>query len=303
MMTKDEIKSMIAETIQTNNKKAITAQSLANVLTTMAENSGEGGGGLKFSEERTLYGINEEVLTDEQKVYNAETYRKMVDGEAVTINFGGMILNPCCVNEEDGFVGFEVSMTSDTFTIKILINLRSDGSVELLADYGVGDSLIIEYGNAESAKAAFAQPDFMYKDICIFPLGSGFCHCTVVSFIASDRVVLSCPLPTQNLMLIYNTETGEITDELVIDTVNVVGMVYINVSETNSFYSDTNKSAVSTEYGHEVFYAKDKDNSEFRYQSISTEQVLGEYLKITIYRNNTFETWQINADGTSTLTT
>lgn len=48
MMTKDEIKAMIAETIKSNNKKAITAQSLANVLTAMTENSGEGGSGLKY---------------------------------------------------------------------------------------------------------------------------------------------------------------------------------------------------------------------------------------------------------------
>ena len=74
-MNKEEMKTMIAETIMPNNKKAITAQSLANVLTTMAENSGEGGG------DALVYCIldgGDMELTPEQKAHNAESFKKLI---------------------------------------------------------------------------------------------------------------------------------------------------------------------------------------------------------------------------------
>lgn len=73
-MNKEEMKTMIAETIMPNNKKAITAQSLANVLTTMAENSGEGGGdALVYC---AVDGEDME-LTPEQKAHNAESFKRL----------------------------------------------------------------------------------------------------------------------------------------------------------------------------------------------------------------------------------
>lgn len=302
MMTKDEIKAMIAETIQTNNKKAITAQSLANVLTTMAENSGEGGGGLKFSEERTLYGINEEVLTDEQKAYNAETYKKISNGEAVTINMGGYILPPTVSSSTDDFIGFTMMMKSDESNIYFLVKLQNDGSVEVSYNLDMGGSKIIFYGDPESAKAVFADPMFFYKRIKILYL-IVLIDVSAISVPVTTDGITTCALSFQHdgneTVITYNVDTGEIISE---ETSFGTLTVYIDVSDTESVRASYNKDAVSDKYTYKNLCVV-HTNFNVVYNALQTSKIDNNYIQVVIYRNSTFETWKINADGTSTLVT
>ena len=300
-MNKEEIKTMIAETIMPNNKKAITAQSLANVLTTMAENSGEGGG-LKYSEERTLYGVNEEVLTDEQKAYNAETYSKMWSGEAVTINVGGVILTPYFATEDDGFVRFEISLDSDGIKVQVIIKLFSDGSVEVSYTFGAEDALVITYGDAESAKAVFADPMFFYKRIVLFNfilLIDLNIKTLPITTAGKTTCIVGAQIEGNLWVLQYDVDTGEIIDEEnQYDTLEV----YINVPNTEANYASYNRDAVSGKVTYTNLCVKDSDNSRIVYSPLYSTKTTNSNIEVAIYRNGALETWRINADGTSTLT-
>lgn len=158
MMTKDEIKAMIAETIKPNNKKAITAQSLANVLTAITNNSGDGGAGLKYSEERMLYGIDGE-LTDEQRAYNVETYNKAMAGEPISANINGALLE-AMTSEGVWFVYVDFFGPVLLFTE---FSLLPDGSVEVTDAVNFA---IIDLDNLVQAKSDIAYMISTY----------GFCY-------------------------------------------------------------------------------------------------------------------------------
>ena len=76
-MNKTEIHSLIEETIRPNNKKAIGAQALANVLSEMVTAMGEGGAGVL----RVWVPI-EDDFTEEQLAENVAAYNKIVNGGA-----------------------------------------------------------------------------------------------------------------------------------------------------------------------------------------------------------------------------
>lgn len=85
-MTKEEIIAAIAETIAPNNIKAITAESLANILTEIVNASGESGGG---SGPLTVY-IGQVDLetgaisqTAEQKAHNADVFKAVKSADAM----------------------------------------------------------------------------------------------------------------------------------------------------------------------------------------------------------------------------
>lgn len=256
------------------------------------------GGGLKYSEERTLYGINEEVLTDEQKAYNAETYSKMWGGEAVTINVGGVILTPYFATEDDGFVRFEISLDK----VQVIIKLRSDGSVEVSYTYGSDDSLVIEYGNAESAKAVFADHMFFYKRIVLWNL---------VFFI--DLHIKSLPITTDGktvcmlgyeyegteVIMVYDVDTGEILEEA---TTSDTLKVYIDVSNTEDLNASYNRDAVSGQNTYKNLVVGDNYSLRAVYYPLYSYKTDNSNIEVVIYRNGAFQRWIINADGTSTLT-
>lgn len=302
-MNREELHTLIAQTVRPNNKKQINAESLANLFYEMVDATPEGGGGLKYSEERTLYGVNEEVLTDEQKAYNAETYSKMWSGEAVTINVGGIILTPLFSTTEDEYVRFEVSLDFDGIKVQVIIKLRSDGSVEVSNTYGTDDSLVIEYGNAESAKAVFADPMFFYKRI-------------VLSYVLTlvDLNVKSLPITTDGktdcvlgyqfdgteYLLTYDVDTGEIIAE---EALSNTLRVYVSVTNNDSVRASYNRDAVSGQNTYKNLVVEENDNSSVTYNPLYSKKIANEYIEVAIYRNGALQTWRINADGTSTLTT
>ena len=298
-MNKEEIKTMIAQTIMPNNKKAITAQSLANVLTTMADNSG--GGGLKYSEERTLYGVEEEEMTDEQKAYNAETYSKMWGGEAVTINVSGVILTPYFATEDDGFVWFEISLYADGIKVQFIIKLFSDGSVEVSGTFGAEDALMIVYGDPESAKAVFADPTFFYKRIVLFyflTLVDLHIKTVPITVDGKTRCMLGFTSEGTEVIMTYDVDTGEILEE---ETTSDTLKVYINVSNTEAFNASYNRDAVSGQNTYKNLVVGDNYSVRAVYYPLYSYKTDNSNIEVEIYRNGAFQIWRINADGTSTL--
>lgn len=86
-------------------------------------------GGLKHSEERTLYNSYEgEELTEEQKAYNLETYNKILEGYPITINYMGIFLVMSGITPDMGiYLSTVVVIPSGMFPILFILN--NDGSV------------------------------------------------------------------------------------------------------------------------------------------------------------------------------
>lgn len=82
-MTKAEVKEAILATIKSNGKKAITADSLANLLIEILENGG-GGNGVPRVWINSIEGDGVE-LTPEQLAENADTYKAIVNGAATFV--------------------------------------------------------------------------------------------------------------------------------------------------------------------------------------------------------------------------
>lgn len=78
-------------------------------LLDIVEQGGAGGGGLKYSVERTVYpnkiifdGYEEEEITDEERAYNAETYTKSWNDGNVVVSIGGGFLSYTLGSNTDG---------------------------------------------------------------------------------------------------------------------------------------------------------------------------------------------------------
>jgi hypothetical protein len=299
-MNREELHTLIAQTVRPNNKKQINAESLANLFSEMVDATPEGGGGLKYSEERTLYGINEEVLTDEQKAYNAETYSKMWREEAVTINVGGIFLPPLVSTTE--YVRFGASLDFDGIIVQVIIKLYSDGSVEVSHIDRPGDALVIIYGDPESAKGVFADPMFFYKRIVL-----------VYSLTIVDLHIKSLPITTDGKtdcmlgyqfdgaehLLTYDVDTGEIIEE---ETLYDTLKVYIDVSNTEDRNASYNRDAVSVQNTYKNIVVEDNYSIGAVYYPLYSYKTDNINIEVVIYRNGAFQRWRINADGTSTLT-
>lgn len=301
-MNREELHTLIAQTVRPNNKKQINAESLANLFSEMVDATPEGGGGLKYSEERTLYGVEKEVLTDEQKAYNAETYSKMWGGEAVTINVDGIFLTPRFFTIEDEYVRFEVSFDLEGFKVQVIIKLRSDGSVEVSETFSTGDSLVIEYGNAESAKAVFNDPMFFYKRIVLFYfLTFVDLHIKSVPITTDGKTdcVLGYQLEGTEYLLTYDVDTGEIIAE---EALSNTLRVYVGVTDKDSVRATYNRDAVSGQTAYGNLVVGENNSQSITYSPLYSKKIANEYIEVAIYRNGVLQTWRINADGTSTLT-
>lgn len=265
--------------------------------------SGEaGGGGLKYSEERTLYGVEEEEMTDEQKAYNAETYSKMWSGEAVTINVGGLLLTPYFAHEDVGFVRLKISFDADGIKVQVIIKLFSDGNVEVSDTFGAEDALVITYGDPESAKAVFADPMFYYKRIVLLEflvLADLNIKTLPLTTAGKTTCILGAQLEGALWLLTYDVNTGEIIkEEAAYDTLEV----YIKVSNTEANYASYNRDAVSGKVTYTNLCVRDNYNSSVVYNPLYSTKTTNEYIEVAIYRDGALEKWRINADGTSTLT-
>lgn len=99
-------------------------------------------GGLKHSEERTLYVSYEgEELTEEQKAYNAETYNKISEGHTVTINYGGMFLT---------ISGIFPSDKGDSIILSIIVGVPNAVMPVIFMLYADGTASIYEAGGEDT---------------------------------------------------------------------------------------------------------------------------------------------------------
>lgn len=104
-----------------------TGQEIDNLLTQVQE--GGSSGGLKYSEERTLYVYD---LTDEQKAYNAETYNKLInEGGAITINYYGVMLTHSGTEDSGEGAYLSVTMAIPEAVFPVIFILHNDGTVSI----------------------------------------------------------------------------------------------------------------------------------------------------------------------------
>lgn len=101
---------------------------------------GNGGTGLKYSEERTVYLTKTNIvvdetleITEEEREYNIETFNKMWDDHRVFITWSGMYFNPIQASKGDiyGDATFQVVAEIDGVLVTCSIKLDTNGDAAL----------------------------------------------------------------------------------------------------------------------------------------------------------------------------
>lgn len=103
---------------------------------------GNGGTGLKYSEERTVYLTKASIavdetfeITEEEREYNIETFNKMWDDHRVFITWSGMYFNPIQANKGDiyGDATFQVvaEIHGVLTSCSIKVDTNGDAALEL----------------------------------------------------------------------------------------------------------------------------------------------------------------------------
>lgn len=160
----DDVKLTIDANIRENGNEDITGGVLNLVLTDVIEaaevelvqldnrvsvleqnggGSGGGGGGGECVDDsliRTLYTVDEsvgETLTEEQREYNAETYRMLADGLTPMVVYEGCVGAVVGINmgADDGFAHIFVKIDTGPYLAGGTVLLRKDGSVELREEH------------------------------------------------------------------------------------------------------------------------------------------------------------------------
>lgn len=172
----------------------------------------EGYIGLQYSTERTLYGLEEEEMTDVQKAYNMMTYAMLKAGKKVTINVEGMLFP--MLDAGDGTYEWQISqmMGGIKFTGRVL--LHEDGSVTL--PEMISDPLLIDPGDPASMLAFFQSSEIFYLLKPAFMMSTGVVHVNCIYFTTYNGktvVVLCATAPLQNVELIVDYDTGVLLDE------------------------------------------------------------------------------------------
>ena len=168
------------------------------------------GGGLKYSEERTIYGIEGE-LTDEQRAYNVETYNKLMAGEAITANVGGIILTYV----GDAIFLYQLVLSGIEFWYEI--RLLEDGSVEVMEESFI---ILLNLDNPEEFKAAAAE---MYSKFWLmFPYCRLFVTYNNVMCVADEvdletfsDFVIGFTCNNERVRVTFNTEGDILNKEII----------------------------------------------------------------------------------------
>lgn len=142
---KEQLIEAIKATITPNNVKAITAESLANLLIEMVEAMGEGGGGSSAGGAGVVFYVGsvnletfETMQTAEQKAHNAEMFQIFANspmGVPVSINFNALYEERMGISE--GLTYIE-TLTSAGY-------LREDIAIELGMSSAVIDAKNSEF--------------------------------------------------------------------------------------------------------------------------------------------------------------
>lgn len=168
--------------------------------------------GLQYSTERTLYGFEEEEMTDEQKAYNRMTYAMLKAGEKVTINVEGMLFP--MLDAGDGTYEWQISqmLGGIKFTGRVL--LHEDGSVTI--PELISDPLIIDVSDPASMLAFFQISDAfcLLKPAIMISAGAVHVNCIYfTTYNGKTSVVLCATAPLQNVEFIVDYDTGVLLDE------------------------------------------------------------------------------------------
>ena len=92
-------------------------------------------GGLKYSEERTLYVSYEgEELTEEQKAYNLETYNKMLGEHSITINYMGILLTMAGISPDES-IYLSTVLVTPSIMLPLIFILNNDGTARFYEEY------------------------------------------------------------------------------------------------------------------------------------------------------------------------
>lgn len=172
----------------------------------------DGNLGLQYSTERTLYGIEEEEMTEEQNAYNRMTYSMLKAGEHVTINVEGMLFP--MIDAGDGTYEWQLSqmLGEVKFTGRVL--LHEDGSVTI--PELISDPLIIDVSDPASMLAFFNMSDLFYflKPAIMASNGVAHVNCIYLDTYNGNLVVVLCvTAPMQNVAFVVDYETGVLLDE------------------------------------------------------------------------------------------
>lgn len=133
-MSKHDVKQAINETIVPNGKKAITGQSLANVLNMMVD---EGGGDSYLKIHYSGIGPNDElVLTEADKEYNRQIFEI-----AKNAALNGEICPPILIDMAPALVGSGTALlASSLIVMPMLYGYVSD--VELVEEIGYSEVVV-----------------------------------------------------------------------------------------------------------------------------------------------------------------
>lgn len=100
----------------------------------------QGGTGLQYSEERTVYLTKSNIavdetfeITEEEREYNIETFNKMWDDHRVFITWSGMYFNPIQASKGDiyGDATFQVVAEIDGVLVACSIKVDTNGEAAL----------------------------------------------------------------------------------------------------------------------------------------------------------------------------
>lgn len=136
-MTKAEIIEAIEATIRPNGEKAITAESLANLLIEMANATPKGGSGLCVIELGELEDGSD--LTAEQLTNNANVYNKVTEADYnIPVFIMGVPAMFQAIEEDGSYTfSFSIAYISDAETNVLMgvvagLALYPDGSINLI---------------------------------------------------------------------------------------------------------------------------------------------------------------------------
>ena len=138
-MTKAEIIEAINATIRPNGEKAITAESLANLLIEMANATPEGGGGSGVCVVQVGKLEDGSDLTAEQLAKNADVYNKVTEADFnIPVFIMGVSAMFQAIEEDGSYTfSFSIAYTSDPETYVLMgfvagFALYPDGSINLI---------------------------------------------------------------------------------------------------------------------------------------------------------------------------
>lgn len=302
-MAKEDLINQIQELVFSNNQKAITGDSLGNLLIDIVTEL-EVNDGVEFLEIR--YNVGTTELSDEDKAVNAATYAKIVEGGDYIVywDFQGakviasMIAAPTTdypslmlLVESEFLYGFEA--------YPFLMEIIADGSIGYITNASamplIGFRDGVNYDELEmwlNKNGAFENPHTLIGGLVISSYVFGeifFADCDGAEVTLYVNSILG------GVFLIK----GDITNR----TVSVTGLEGLQIDLSPYGYSLVmNKMAFgnSVKHGSFLLYKNTTHYNPLSSKAIYENSQVIAY-EFVIYKDNEFQTWRLNNDGTTEL--